>query len=187
MRYKDHKVFFQGKTFQVCPVCDCCVDIASFVENLREKDRLELERVFGHIETPREAVERSIRDSERVWTAWVCPGSSIPVAVWGVQRIQGPSVGGPLRVGCAWMVGTPEIYRDVREFLYLSRLYHTVMEAGFDVLYQMVDATYTEALRWLKWLGYDQKTMLKLPDRDDLVAFVVKKVTKRSIQACAEQ
>lgn len=73
----------------------------------------------------------------------------VPVCMWGVVP------GGFLfKVGIPWMIGT--VHLDTHAHTFLRRCRKPVMElfAGYDTLFNYVDARNTRAIEWLRWCGF---------------------------------
>lgn len=64
-------------------------------------------------------------------------------------------------VGFPWLMGTDRIRENVGHFLWMSRHYDKIMSKYFNLLCNLVDAEYAEALRWLKWLGFTNAPPIK--------------------------
>lgn len=143
---------FKSKYFTVRPAG--AEDIPHVAANLRDGDRLELERFFDA--SPEEVLAESVQKAHLCWTAAAPDGE--PVAIWGVNGH--PAVAG---YGIPWLLGTPRIRESVVDFLSLSRRYFAIMSEPFDFLLNYVDADYDEALRWLMWLGFTPSGVSKSP------------------------
>ncbi len=57
-------------------------------------------------------------------------------------------------VGQPWFLGTCDVPRHAKALLRSSRSWVEHMQNNYDVLENMVDARYAEAVRWVKWLGF---------------------------------
>lgn len=142
--------FLYGRHFRVRAAVP--EDVAPVAADLRENDRLELERFYE--EEPEEVLRNSLRDSALAWTA-VSPDDS-PAAVWGVAAW-------PIdpRYGCPWLLGTDRIKESYSDFLWLSKHYDQLMSQYFFGLTNLVDAQYSGAIRWLEWLGFKRGGFVK--------------------------
>jgi hypothetical protein len=114
--------------------------------NLRIRDRLELERFLPT--PPLEQIRQSTKAAERLWTF---SDYANTVALAGVARID-------RTCGLPWLVATDAVYKDIPEFLRFSKYFESTLwdGMGFELLLNLVDSTYDEALRWLEWLGYQR-------------------------------
>ena len=57
-------------------------------------------------------------------------------------------------VGYPWLLGSDLIVEHARSFLRLSRAWVQERREGYSALANFVDVRNTEAVRWLKWLGF---------------------------------
>lgn len=123
-------------------------EIPHIAANLREGDRLEVERFY--IFPPETVLRESLASSKKAWTAFNPEG--IPVAMWGVadyhDRVEGKLFGIP------WLLGTDRIGESYADFLRISRRYERIMCEGYAGMFNLVDVHYPEALKWLIWLDY---------------------------------
>ena len=112
---------------------------------LRDADKTEVLRLGGGTlsQTLRLSVQRSAHAG--LWSY-----QSAPLALFGV--VPTSLVGG---VAAPWLVGTPELAHCRKPFMYHTRLWVDAWLAQWPVLENFVDACYTSAIRWLKWLGFD--------------------------------
>lgn len=111
--------------------------------NLREADRIEVERV-GLL--ARRAVKSSFRAS--VWSR-VALVDGVPAAIWGIT---GSFLG---EVGRPWLLTTPDAKKISP--LAFARIYRgevVRMLASFQKLENAVDASYTGAVRLLELTGF---------------------------------
>jgi len=76
--------------------------------------------------------------------------SDAPVAFWGTNAVPGvPGVGG------IWLLGTTGLLRHRRAFVrHCNRAALAPMLDQYHTLVNFVDARYTEAVRWVRWLGF---------------------------------
>jgi len=96
--------------------------------------------------TPREALFEAVKVSRNPKAALydgrvLCMfGIAIPTAVFSL-------------VGIPWMLGSAEMPKHARALLRLSRAY-IQRESQEFFLVNYVDARYSAAVRWLRWLGF---------------------------------
>jgi len=132
-------------------------DVKELVANLRDADRLEIMGMHTSLEAAaRYSVERS-----RYVAAAECDGRL--VCIFGVG-----SMGTLSDTGVPWLLGTNEMRHHRRAVLEKSREYVPAMLVLYPVLRNYVDARYTEAVRWLKWLGFDVKPAQRIGRRGEL-------------------
>jgi hypothetical protein len=127
---------------------------AYIAENLREADRLELERFYPW--PPEEVIRRSILGADMAWAG--VNENNVPVSIWGVATAY-------LGYGVPWMLGTPLVDKYKRETLVFSKHFDRIITGRYRFLWNYVDATYKSALRWLRWLGY-QEGPIKRSEKD---------------------
>ena len=142
----DIDVTLRGRHFKAAPSAP--QDVFWVASNLREEDRLELERWYEM--SPLEVIRMSLASSTMAWTAYRTDG--MPVAIWGVAMASGL-----YQTGVPWMVGTPFINESLGDFYRFSKYYDEIMGRYYRELFNYVDASYTGALRWLERLGYSSK------------------------------
>lgn len=113
--------------------------------DMREADRREV--WASHRDKPYEALSRSLKASDRAWTALV---GGRPVLIWGVAR------SGCLlsEKGSPWMLGTNELPQYWLEFLRQSRGWVEKMQKGYALLENYVHGANEISIRWLKWCGF---------------------------------
>lgn len=117
---------------------------AHIAANCRQADRDEL-WAAGML-YPAEALDLALRDCPDALTGFV---NGEPVCMFGVTPA---SILGSL--GCPWMIGTDGIKANAKGFLKGSKQAIKTMKEPYSILANMVDARHTEAIRWLKWLGF---------------------------------
>lgn len=76
-----------------------------------------------------------------------------PAAIVGVNTLSRSILGGS--TGQIWMLSAQACTRHPREFLTTSRGVLELLLTEWDVLTNWIDARYTGALRWAKWLGFE--------------------------------
>jgi hypothetical protein len=112
---------------------------------MREADKLEVARSTG--KTPYEAARLCVDEST------VCYAGVINrklAAIWGVT-IPGLIDGH----GYPWCLTTPVVDEHPRLFLRGSKFFLRRLVRLCPLLEVDVDAEYTAAIRWLKWLGFE--------------------------------
>lgn len=115
-----------------------------------------------YLEPPGHVLRHSLDESILAWTA-VSPEGQ-PVAMWGVSTLCEDT-----GIGVPWLMGTDVIRESLRDFRWLSQYYDQVMCHYFDWMCNLVDAEYTGAHRWLKWLGYQKGITVKSPKGYDFI------------------
>lgn len=118
--------------------------IAELVANMREEDRAEVE-AFG--DDPMEALEGSVARSVEAWTA------QADGRVIGIFGLAPPTVLSDMAV--PWLLTTKDMPYHKREFLVRSRQIVNDWQSRYGLLVNYVDMRYEKALRWLKWLGFE--------------------------------
>lgn len=119
-------------------------DAALMAPLLRAPDRMEAERMGG-------AVEPQIRDGiERSRLAVLFLADDAPLCLMGIVEpyVLRPDVGSP------WLLGTPALDRHKKAFLRDTRRWLDEIREPYSLLFNYVDAEYTGAIRWLRWLGF---------------------------------
>jgi len=125
--------------------------------DLRQADKDELVAAYGT--TPTAVISESITLSP---LTWVIIHREKIVGIFGVAQHRAyPNVGVP------WLLATDELKKIQFIFAKTSRDIVEVMLAGYDILSNVVDTRHTDAIRWLKWLGFtfvDEPIFLFDPD-----------------------
>jgi hypothetical protein len=119
--------------------------IERMASNMRERDTLECMRGWGN--TPLKALKLSVELSDYS-RALVLDDE--PLAMWGMVKGT-PTVGD----GYPWMLSANGIERHKRLLLRGSKIFLDEMLSICPKLSARVDAEYPEAVRWLKWLGFE--------------------------------
>lgn len=117
----------------------------AIAQNLRLDDRRELWAASAS--QPTRTIMRSIKAS-----TWANVGlvDGVPACVFGVVQV---GLFGPAAV--PWAMTTPLVDRHRRAFMRHSRQWVDKMTADHALLFNYVDARYSAAIRWLRWLGFD--------------------------------
>lgn len=117
--------------------------IAELAANMRAED---VEEVAAFGETPLSAVQAAMQVSRDAY-AWTIDGKV--AAMFGVASFQIMN-----HVGHPWLLSTPELVRSPWRFLYGSRLFVREWAQQWPVLVNYVDARYTVAVDWIKFMGF---------------------------------
>lgn len=116
--------------------------IKECAENMRKQDRAEVMAAYGH--SPLEALERAMKH-----------GAIAALADGKVVAVYGISSRSPItRVGSPWMLTTNEVEKHRKLFLKHTKQQVNQWRREYTVMFNYVDARYTQAIRWLKWLGF---------------------------------
>lgn len=108
---------------------------------LRAEDKAEIQAGSG--EQPLPVLLRGIREC-RTFTVF---DPIVPVALFGVGPTNLPNV------GCCWLLSTPELFNQKRQFIRESRLWFKELHRDYRTLWNRVAAFNTVHRRWLSWLG----------------------------------
>lgn len=95
---------------------------------------------------PRQAVEVSLKVSDRAWIGYV---QEEPVVLFGVAPA---SLLGD--TAAPWLLGTDQVVRHQVQFLRSCRPYLAAMRSRWPHLENHVDVRNVTSIRWLKWLGF---------------------------------
>lgn len=118
-------------------------------QRMRKEDREEILASGGF--TPLGALLDALRHSELAGTALY---AGEVAAMYGcVPTPTGTLLGG--RVGVAWLLTGEAVNRHPRVFLRQCRQAISEMLEHYDIIVNAIDARYTKALRWAKWLGFE--------------------------------
>ena len=75
----------------------------------------------------------------------------VPIAMAGVR----PHPSLLSNEGLPWCLTTEEVLEVPKTFMRLSKsVVHDLFARKYNYLFNVVDARYNQAVRWLKWLGY---------------------------------
>lgn len=118
-------------------------DVETVAERMRDADRVEV--WAASLSTPRNALDRAMRQSDRAWSVTI---DGRPEAMFGAAALSALS-----GQGTAWMLGTPEIARFPRRMIEDARPMVAAMLELYPVLINYVDARNAASLRWLRRLG----------------------------------
>lgn len=120
-------------------------------ENLRPEDRAEVQATIGDSD-PFWALFESYEASTASWL--MLDRTGLPIGVFGVAPHVTP------KVGIAWMIGTPGIFKEGFTLARLTDLYMEKMQQHYPILWANVDARNELSMRWLEWANF------KLADAD---------------------
>jgi len=112
---------------------------------LRAPDRAEIERLLGPGD-PAAALLDTFRGAREAWTG---RADGQIVGMFGVNPAT--LIG---RIGVPWMLGSDLVPVHGPFFLRESKRAVPRMLALFPSLWNVVDATYAQALRWIAWMGF---------------------------------
>lgn len=111
--------------------------------NLRNMDAAE---VAAHGLSPRDALLNSMKHSDAP-KAVIVDGKVI--AIFGIAKMTLLS-----DEAVPWMLGSHEIPNHAKAFLRFGRAWIAEVRKQHPVLIGHVDVRYTQAIRWLEWLGF---------------------------------
>lgn len=124
-------------------------DAVQLATTMRPADAAECRASGGY--TPLEALHESMRVSDFVHALEL--GDQV-AALWGVAPVGGTLVTGPA-VGVLWALTSTAVDRHRKSFAATSSRVILGLQQLYPVLTNMVDARYTDALRWARWLGFE--------------------------------
>lgn len=120
---------------------------------VRETDKLEVYRASG--QDIRSALLDSVRlsDDDMCWAALL---NGLPVAMFGANplTIEGDGPYTDLSIGGIWLLATPGIYRNKRDFMRNCKEYLAKMHERYEYLTNFVDADNVVTMMWLPRLGF---------------------------------
>lgn len=121
--------------------------------HVRETDKMEVYRTSG--QDIRSALLDSVdvSDDDMCWAALY---NGLPVAIFGANDITPEDVPEEERysIGGIWLLATPGIYRNKRDFWRNSKKYLAIMHERYEYLTNFVDADNWPTLAWLPRLGF---------------------------------
>jgi hypothetical protein len=112
---------------------------------MRQKDRDEV-WALAH-RTPLEALTLGLEQSESPQTGFYGPKI---LCMMGIAR-QGLVTG----IGVPWFLSSVHVEEHPRAFLRSCKRYFSYWSQDYDFLVNYVDARYTEAVEWVRWLGFE--------------------------------
>tara|TARA_R110000744_G_scaffold283007_1_gene394573 strand:- start:47 stop:493 length:447 start_codon:yes stop_codon:yes gene_type:complete len=118
-------------------------DIDYLCNNLRPEDRKEV--IASHGST-KKALQIGLDLSDECWTFLVEDTNEI-AGIYGVAKQCDT-------VACVWLLTTPAVTKIWITFLRESKRLTKEMNKKYTILTNSVDAEYTTAIKWLKFLGF---------------------------------
>ena len=115
--------------------------VAAVAHSRRQADRDEVLASCGH--DPTTALWKSIEISEGCWTLLL---DGQPAAIFGTVPCEGGAI--------VWLLTSTLVEKHPLAFLRLSRHVVDALVARYGALVNAIDARYTTAIRWAKWLGF---------------------------------
>jgi hypothetical protein len=120
-------------------------DVDLLAGNLRANDVREIKAFSGN--DPHTALLRCLQSSKECWSGYT---DNTIIGMFGVcNSPDDPTVGVP------WMLASEGIYEYKRLFIKESKVWVKNLIKDYDALVNYVDARNHNAIRWLKWLGFD--------------------------------
>lgn len=113
--------------------------------NLRPADLAEVRATVGDVD-PFWPLFESMEGSTASWL--ILDDTGLPIGAFGVA----PHAA--LKVGIAWLLGTPEIEQAALSVGRQTRRYVGEMQDIYPILWANVDARNELSLRWLEWAGF---------------------------------
>ena len=118
-------------------------DVDYLRNNLRPEDAQEVQASHGSTE---EALQMGFDDSDECWTIIVTDTDEI-AGMYGVGRYDDT-------VGVPWLLTAPAIEKIWLPFLRGSRKWVEEINEKYPLLTNAVDAEYTVAINWLRFVGF---------------------------------
>lgn len=119
-------------------------DIPVAAANMRLADKKEAWALAKDM--PTRALLKAFRQSDEVYSGWA---DNTLLCMFGVT---------PANLlkhsGIVWMLSTKDLPEHSRGFLRHSRHWIADVRTRWPLLWNYVDCRYTEALRWVEWLGF---------------------------------
>lgn len=128
--------------FEIVPATRIAASILA--PTLRDVDVQEIRAASG--EDPLAALLNSVDVSDEDM-CWTIKYDGIPVGMFGVNRLSD-------EIGGAWLLASPGIYQNKRDFLAKSREYIDVMHTRYEWLTNFIDERNYVTRRWLESLGW---------------------------------
>jgi len=124
----------------------------------------------GWHKTPLQALEASLEYTIHPWAALA---DGRVVCMYGAAQSSVLSFR-----GFPWLLGSEELPVHFRAFLRGNVKYVSSLKKEFDILENYVDARNTQAIRWLKWLGFELEPEAPYgPEKLDFHKFFMKGTT----------
>jgi hypothetical protein len=120
---------------------------------VRETDKLEVYRSSGM--DIRSALLESVEVSDDDM-CWAATYNGLPVAMFGANNItvEGAGPYSELSIGGIWLLATPGIYWNKRDFMRKCKKYLAIMHTRYEYLTNFIDADNVPTLMWLPRLGF---------------------------------
>jgi len=119
-------------------------DLGHLAENLRDEDVAELKASSGL--EPYKGLEMGFRFSRRCNT--MCLENGTPIGIYGVADAKYKGL------GSIWMLATPDLLKEQRQFLRECREGISEISQGYSCVFNYTDARNTVHHKWLKWCGF---------------------------------
>lgn len=112
--------------------------------HLRIGDKIEIAASSGM--EPLEALLGSVdvSDDDMCWAATL---NKLPIAMFGANPLEED-------VGGIWMLCSPAIYTNKRDFMRHCRKYLAIMHERYEFLTNFIDERNLPSMRWLPYLGF---------------------------------
>ncbi len=130
-------------TYTLLPATEA--DALELAPLLRAPDRAE---VIALGVEPAAALVESVSRAREAWTARTEDGRIICMAGVNPASLIG-------QIGIPWLLGSELVSAHRRAFMVETRRQVARWQAMFPILRNVVDARYAEAIRWLRWLGFE--------------------------------
>lgn len=118
-------------------------DVDYLCNNLRPEDR---EEVIASHGSTKKALQTGLDLSDECWTFLVKETHEI-AGIYGVARQDD-------MVACVWLLTTPAVEKIWMTFLRETKRLTKELNKKYSILTNSVDAEYTVAIKWLKFLGF---------------------------------
>jgi len=118
-------------------------DVDYLCNNLRPEDKQEV--IASHGST-KEALQTGLDLSDECWTFLVKDTEEI-AGIYGVAKLDD-------MVACVWLLTTPAVEKIWITFLRETKRLTKELNKKYSILTNSVDAEYTVAIKWLKFLGF---------------------------------
>lgn len=126
-------------------------DAVDLAMALRVEDRAEVLALLGPVDPVAGAARSMLHGLATACEAWTaCDHAGQIICMTGVSPSSLVGI-----TGVPWLLGSDLVRRYRRAFLAESRRLVARWLTWFDALRNVVDARYTAAIRWLRWLGFE--------------------------------
>lgn len=140
--------------------------LLALAENMRQGDQDEVWALCRH--TPFEALSYSVLASRDPW-AWVVDGA--PVCCFGVAQNSAVST-----TVAPWFLSSEELPKYAKYFARKSKKLVDYWATQYPVMQNFVDERHTDAIRWLRWLGFNTLPAVRLgPDKMPFLPFEMRR------------